>query len=127
MARFKTWYVFRAFWMLWRFAVYATALALHDLPSYALIIIWGTFLPVEVWAIFRKGKGDTLSESHWFFGQRGWAFRVWGGAHAVLYAYLAAITPEYALGLQHSVAWDIWCWGLGAWLFLHFLLVGKEG
>lgn len=118
---------FRVFWALWRVFCYAIAFALHDLPAHSLTVLWGSFLPVEAWAIARTSKGDTLSDTHWFFGMKGWAFRVWGMGHAVLYAYLAAIYPEHSWGIQQSVPWDIFCSGLGGWLIVHFALLGQEG
>lgn len=127
MSFFHPRWTFRAFWALWRMSVYVGAFAFHELPPHYWTYVWGSFLPIEIWGGLRKSKHDTLSETHWFFGERGWAFRIWGIAHAVLYGYLASIYPEYTWGFEPSIPWDIFCCGLSGWLIVHFALLGKEG
>ena len=117
---------FRAAWLVWRLAVYVGAFAYTALPGHYWTVVWGVFLPLEAWGVLRPEKEDTLSETHWMFGRRGAAWRVWSLAHAVLYGWLAAVYPS-VWGIEPSVPWIIFTCGLAGWLAVHFVLLGKQG
>jgi len=118
---------FRTFWILWRLAFVAAVAVEPLIPGDWWVYMWAAFLLVEGIGIARSARGDTLSESHWAIGKRGWAFRIFSIGFAAAYSWQAARLPMLAWGIEPSVAWYFICAGLFGWLSSHFFFLGRHG
>ena len=120
-------WTFRAFWVLWRLAFVAGCFFEPVLPGHVWSTLLGLFVLVEAWGVLRKSKGDTLSETHWAVGARGWAWRLWSVGCAGAYAWQAWRLPDLAFDIEPGVAWGFICAGLFGWLGSHFFWLGEHG
>ena len=118
--------VFAAIWIIWR-VTFVTACALASLfrPLDWLILL-SIFVFVEAVGVMRDGKGDTASETHWYIGAKGVAWRLWSVGFAAAYVYeLWALPAKF--GIVSSPAWAMICVGMFGWLAAHFFFLGKHG
>lgn len=132
MAHHKLNRVFAALYIAWAAAWLWLEIHIEDVPAQHWLILFGTFLVLELTGVFRRGAGDTWSEFWWVFGEAGWS-------RAILLAGLAGALSLRFFSFPFLVAgelpwaflqWGPWAFlavGLGGWLGVHFTTAGRHG
>lgn len=124
------------FW--WTWGAWVMVMLLFDsvFPEWWWLPTFGAFLiPEIIGAAVKNRKGDTFSQSLWTLSQHGIALRLFavGMGWALtskawtLHWLLADMLGSGFVAWYNIIAWSAYCLGMGVWLTIHFLHLGKKG